>query len=60
MGIDHVFVCDNNNVENDENIKEFIDENGYSDFVTAIDNRRHHGDEFSPKRLYVQPVWDGL
>lgn len=40
MGIDHIFIGDNNDICNDESIFDFVHENGYEGYVTVIDKRR--------------------
>ena len=40
IGIDHIFIGDNNDVDDSENIQDFVDELGYGDFVTVINKRK--------------------
>lgn len=44
IGIDHIYIGDNNDVENDEDIESFVQELGYSDFITVFD-KKNRSDE---------------
>lgn len=40
IGIDHIFIGDNNDIDDSESIQDLVDELGYQDFVTVIDKRK--------------------
>lgn len=51
LGINHIFIGDNND-EDGESIQEFVDENGWSEFVTVINKRKQKN---QTEQLQTQP-----
>lgn len=47
MNVDHIILGDNNNELDDEDIATFINDNGYSDYVTVINKKRKEGELFT-------------
>lgn len=47
LGIDHIIIGDNNEVEGDEDIAQFVKDEGFEDYVTVIDKKRRE-DNLTP------------
>lgn len=58
IGVDHIIIGDNNDIENGENILEFIKSIRYEEYVTVIDIRKTHKDHINVQNNFYTDAYN--